>query len=129
MFVVVIEHQGRILINLCFIFSSLWAVRAFKTLRFCPAVRRQTTQFAGHWCRFANSPQSRDSSYIHLNFVGIFKSSGTSKFARIGSILSQRERHSCPPTTWDLKWIKVKVDPGTALSKGPKQRIPQAMRK
>ena len=62
-FVDVIEHQGRTLINLCFIFSSLWAVRAFKTLRFCPAVRRQTTQFAGHWCRFANSPQSRDSSY------------------------------------------------------------------
>ena len=63
MFVVVIEHQGRTSINLCFIFSSLWAVRAFKTLRFCPAVRRQTTQFAGRWCRFANSPQSRDSSY------------------------------------------------------------------
>ena len=34
-FVVVIEHQGRTLINLCFLyFQVLWAVRAFKTLRF-----------------------------------------------------------------------------------------------
>ena len=73
MFVVVIEHQGRTLINLCFIFSSLWAVRAFKTLRFCPAVRRQTTQFAGHWCRFANSPQSRDSSYTCNHKILAFK--------------------------------------------------------